>query len=224
MTHAASVPFRPQIDRSRIAAETGAIAINAVLLLALLVPIVPPEVFEPPRPEPAIVWLPRERPRPVVPPVVPVVRQPPRVSPALATVQPRPMRIEPPAVVIEGAGELFVPALDPGDVHADDSGDPIAPSLEPLAGAQLRYASAPPPAYPREALRDGATGTVLLEVLVDVDGRPLEVAVVRSSGRRDLDQAARRQVLRRWRFEPAMVDGRAVQAVGVVPVEFTLER
>jgi protein TonB len=65
-------------------------------------------------------------------------------------------------------------------------------------------------------------GTVLLEVLVDVDGRPLRVDVRRSSGHRQLDDAAREQVLARWRFRPAMRDGRAIQAIGLVPVNFML--
>lgn len=224
MTHAASVPFRSQIDRSRIAAETGAIAINAVLLLALLAPIVPPEVFEPRPAEPEIVLIPREKPKPVDPPPVPIVREQPHVVPTPAVVQPQPVRIERPAVVVEGAGEPYVPPVEIVEPVVAGGGDSIAPSLEPMAGAHLRYASAPPPAYPRDALRDGATGTVLLEVLVDIDGRPLEVTVARSSGRRDLDQAARRQVLRQWRFVPAMDGGRAVQAIGMVPVEFSLER
>jgi protein TonB len=92
-----------------------------------------------------------------------------------------------------------------------------------LPGVQLEYASAPAPAYPRDALREGAQGTVLLKVLVDIDGRPLEVQVARSSGHRSLDRAAREQVLRRWTFRPAMLDGRAVQAIGLVPVDFRLD-
>lgn len=224
MAHAASVPFRPQIDRTRIAAETGAIAINAVLLLALLAPIVPPSMRDPAPPDITVVPVQPLRPKPVDPPTVPVVRERPRVVPVTPTATPsRPLPIETPPVLIEGAGEPFVPPVDIA-IEADaGGGDSIGP-MEPVAGTHLRYASAPPPAYPRGALRDGATGTVLLEVLVDTDGRPLDVTVARSSGRRDLDQAAQRQVLRRWRFVPAMENGRAVRALGRVPVEFSLER
>jgi protein TonB len=101
------------------------------------------------------------------------------------------------------------------------------PSLEsstPLHGVSLEYLQAPAPAYPREALRDGVQGTVMLQVLVDVDGRPLDVQVQHSSGNRLLDNAARRQVLERWTFRPAMKDGRAVQAIGFVPIAFNLDR
>ena len=51
---------------------------------------------------------------------------------------------------------------------------------------------------------------------------PLDVRIVKSSGHRVLDQAARRTVLSKWTFVPAMRDGRAVEAVGRVPVVFTL--
>jgi protein TonB len=73
-------------------------------------------------------------------------------------------------------------------------------------------------------LRDGVQGTVMLQVLVDVDGHPLEVQVQHSSGNRQLDNAARRQVLEHWTFRPAMKDGRAVQAIGLVPIAFNLDR
>ncbi|MBE2211979.1 MAG: TonB family protein, partial [Xanthomonadaceae bacterium] len=43
-----------------------------------------------------------------------------------------------------------------------------------------------------------------------------------SSGHRVLDRAAREQVLRKWKFVPARRNGRAVRAVGTVPVAFTI--
>ena len=49
--------------------------------------------------------------------------------------------------------------------------------------------------------------------------RRCEVDVQRSSGDRLLDNAAREQVLEHWRFRPAMKDGRAVQAIGLVPID-----
>lgn len=57
-----------------------------------------------------------------------------------------------------------------------------------------------------------------------IDGRPLRADIERSSGHRALDAAARRQVLAKWRFKPAMQDGHAIQAIGLVPIDFTLAR
>ena len=39
----------------------------------------------------------------------------------------------------------------------------------------------------------------------------------------ELDEAARAQVLTRWRFQPATRNGLAVQAIGMVPIEFALK-
>src|SRR3546814_12096634 len=80
-----------------------------------------------------------------------------------------------------------------------------------------------PISYPRAALRAGLQGTVMLQVLVDVDGRPLQVDVEHSSGYRVLDNAARRYVLQHWTFRPAMRDGRPVQTVGLVPIAYSLD-
>ncbi len=65
---------------------------------------------------------------------------------------------------------------------------------------------------------------MLLQVLVGIDGKPLDVTVARGSGHRQLDEAARRHVLKRWSFRPAMQDGQAVQALGLVPIDFSLDR
>ena len=107
-------------------------------------------------------------------------------------------------------------------------GDPI-PMPDPMPApipsqSTLEPIATPAPAYPAAALRDHITGTVLLDLLVGTDGRMLKVRVVRSSGHRLLDEAATRQALRYWRFRPAMRNGRAVQAVGRVPVIFSLDR
>ena len=91
-------------------------------------------------------------------------------------------------------------------------------------GAVWQYLSAPPPPYPRDAMLGGLTGTVVLDVHVGVDGRPIGVTIATSSGHRVLDAAARRQVLARWRFVPAQQNGQAVEAIGRVPVDFVLDR
>jgi protein TonB len=88
---------------------------------------------------------------------------------------------------------------------------------------QLEYAFAPAPRYPGDAARVGAEGTVLLKILVGTDGAPLEVVVQKGSGNRSLDRAAREHVLAKWRFKPAMRNGQAVQAYGLVPINFTMQ-
>ncbi|MHB8913250.1 MAG: energy transducer TonB [Lysobacter sp.] len=208
------------LDGTRIAANAGAIAINTVALLLLLAPVSLP----PPAPlaerDPDISWVrPKPEPKPIQ---VPVVSRPHPRQPAAAA-QPRvaPAQIARPLVDSE-PGDEALPATEP--VVDAEPGDPVDLAPQPAASAQLQPISAPSPRYPPEAIRGGLTGTVELEILVGTDGKPLEVRVVRSSGHRLLDQAARKIVLSQWRFLPAMRDGRPVQALGRVPIAFTLER
>ncbi len=65
-------------------------------------------------------------------------------------------------------------------------------------------------------------GTVLLRVLVDETGKPVQVSVEHGSGHLLLDRSAAEQVLAGWRFQPAMVNGQAVRAWARVPVTFDL--
>ncbi|GEM_PF-593220 len=79
------------------------------------------------------------------------------------------------------------------------------------------------PRYPESARRAGIEGTARLKFLVQADGGVASVTIERSSGHADLDHAAV-QAIRRWRFEPARRDHRAVAAWAELPVEFRLER
>lgn len=217
---------RPHPDPARIFTLSGTFALNLLVFGLLLVPVAlpPPVVQAPTRPNMAIRDIVKP-PEPVVVDIVPI--QPPR--PAVPTPMPEHQRVAPPirdagatTVASEAGSEPVADAIaDPGDI-APPGGD-IGTGAGP-APMQLAYRSAPAPIYPRIALQRQWSGTVLLQVLVDVDGRPLDVSIARSSGHRELDEAARQQVLRRWRFQPATRGGTPVQAIGLVPVEFNLRR
>lgn len=207
------------VEPSRILAYSTALALHAFALGLLLIPLsqVPihsdavRERWQVPDAKPIV-------PNPPAPPVdVPVTSTPsPPRQPALATpVDNAPMPVFATEAVVTAPVDV-APAID--NLPASDS---TAVST-PLQGVQLRYLKAPPPGYPRDALLAGAQGTVTLRVLVDVDGTPLEVSVEHSSGNRSLDTAARNQVLRRWKFQPATDGGRPVQAYGLIPVDFKL--
>lgn len=80
----------------------------------------------------------------------------------------------------------------------------------------------PAPAYPLRALREGASGTVLVLAHIGPDGVPTSTQVAQSSGSRELDRAAL-QGVRQWRFEPAIADGHPSVGEVVVPIDFRLE-
>jgi protein TonB len=147
--------------------------------------------------------------RPITQPRVPTAAPVPTpVQAALADASPMPVQ----DAIADQAAVAAEPSVPP------------TPVTMPVAGMQLQYLRAPAPPYPRDALRDGLQGSVLLRVLVGVDGQPLEVSIARSSGHRILDQAAREQMLKRWKFHAALQQGTPVQAYGLVPVNFSLGR
>jgi len=208
-----------KLDFTRISAEAGAIAIHGAALLLLLAPMsmyVPPQSGR----DPEVIYeplTPKTPPPRIEPEKVEITK--PHLVPTTPTVLPQKIELQQPPVVDTQEGDI---AIDPAQVAKTDTG--LGDAIQPMAGAHLEYETAPPPRYPIEAIRESLTGTVTLRVLVDVDGKPIDVQVERSSGHRVLDAAAKRQVLAKWRFKPAMQDGRAVQAIGLVPVEFNLNQ
>lgn len=94
-------------------------------------------------------------------------------------------------------------------------------SADPVAAAADR-ARMPPPSYPRAALREGLSGRVVLLVDVDADGVPSAARVERSEPAGAFDESALAAV-KRWRFQPAMKDGRPVAGRVRVPIDFSSE-
>ncbi|MEG2980486.1 MAG: energy transducer TonB [Stenotrophomonas sp.] len=202
-------------DPARVAAWSAAIALHLLAFLLLLIPATYQAVTALPRDATTVTLLPKEEPKPLPPPPIKPekveVVQKQQAVPVAPTLPPA-------TATVEEAQGIILPAAEPTAVQAVPT---IAPST-PLAGAQLQYRSNPPPSYPIQALRNHEQGTVLLRVEVDPSGQPVNVSIERSSGSRSLDQAARQQVLRHWRFVPAERDGMAVPAIGMVPVQFSL--
>lgn len=109
-------------------------------------------------------------------------------------------------------------AMQTSGLQSPDATLKEAAITEPLNAAYLKN---PPPVYPRNALRQRQQGTVMIEVRVSANGKPLTVAVDRSSGHGSLDDAALKAV-RKWKFIPARRGSDVVEANVVVPVEFRI--
>ena len=212
-------PARP--SSRRVAAWSGAFALHVVVLGVLLAPIargpVEAPAERPVEPEFALVDIERAVETPPSPRPVEVERVRPRPQPAVAAV---PIEITTPIFETSAFPEPVEVSPDPPVEAFPGDGGTVEPS-----GAAVRLATlvAPPPHYPSIGLRRRMEGIVLLRVTVTDQGRPREVTVERSSGHRVLDEAARKQVLQRWQFVPAMRDGVAVPAVGLVPIQFRID-
>lgn len=91
------------------------------------------------------------------------------------------------------------------------------------AATEARPARCPAPPYPTAARLAGKEGTVRLRLIILENGRVAKAQIVESSGRRDLDEAAQRTILKEWKYHPAERAGLAVSVVEIVRVEFKLE-
>lgn len=206
-------------DRVRIAALSVAMAMNLAVFLAALRPLEPlyrPPAIAPPELRVRLGDTPKPQPLPPPPPIQlqPLSRSHPTPITHVPVTTPVPPssdegRVAPPVA--------FGPTLLPAAV----SDPPVHAAATPVQ-AELAYRAAPL-AYPVAAIRQRMHGTVLLRVLVDEQGRPVEVAVVHGSGHALLDRSAREQVLAGWRFKPALIAGRPVRAWANVPVTFDLQ-
>ena len=96
----------------------------------------------------------------------------------------------------EFAGGVAAPVKEPALVHRAD------------------------PVYPVLAVSAGLEGTVILEAIVDRDGRVESLRVPRSQG--VLDRAAL-DAVKQWRYSPVLLNGQPEKFILTVVVSFKLE-
>ncbi|QCB36693.1 TonB family protein [Sphingobium sp. PAMC28499] len=140
---------------------------------------------------------------PVVAPV-PIVQTPPNPAPIATTSVP-----PPPMITVPGPPSSS-PVVAP------------SPAIESVGDLSSKMIAADPPRYPNESRRKHEEGTVLLTVLVAIDGSVADISVARSSGFDRLDRAALSAV-RRWKWSPTRRSGEAVMIRGVVEIPFILK-
>ena len=133
----------------------------------------------------------------------------PRVTPHITSVErPAPAVVAPPTTV------SFPTTAPPTETAASSAAEDVAPTA-------LAYNTRTRVEYPREARLRGEHGTVVLRVLVGMDGLPQTVEIETSSGSRSLDIAAR-DAVKHWSFRPGTRDGVAHSAWARVPIAFDL--
>ncbi|MBN1847683.1 MAG: energy transducer TonB [Deltaproteobacteria bacterium] len=120
--------------------------------------------------------------------------------------------------VIETASIPEIKSID-AIIMEDMADEPPAPGSLPLQMAIPAFREEP--VYPRIAKRRGYEGTVILKVLVGVDGSVADLEILESSGHDILDQAAGKSV-RKWMFEPWKKGDEPIEMWGQVVVRFQL--
>jgi protein TonB len=177
------------------------------------VSFVNPAPPSPPQPEPPPPEPPPELESMIAPPMPDL---PPPVFPVEAP-PPKPKPPPPPKPRQQAA-----PSTPPSDAPPQPAPPVQQSGPRTVTDAQVGYLTRPSPIYPIRSKRAGDQGTVMVKVLVDPTGRPSQVALQKSSGHPELDEAAL-SALRSARFRP-FVDAGAVQAVWVLcPIGFALQ-
>jgi len=205
----------PRSSTRRLTGLVATVALHIVLIYALIhglarkiVEIVtppletkiieeikPPQPDKPPPPPPKLAT----PPPPFIPPPEVNIQVPIQQAPTITAVAPTP---PPPQAV-------FVPT------------PPVV--REPVRTAPVvQAASCEKPEYPPASRRANETGTVLLNFLVDVNGRVVQSKIERSSGSRRLDDAALAG-LELCKFQPATLDGRPTRAWARIEYVWRLE-
>lgn len=218
----------PPSARAKPMLTLGVVAGHAVLLWALLhlgvvehvvraaQPLAVRLVSAPDIPRPAPERLP-EPPRPQPPVALPIAAPPVAVETVVPVSVPRE------APPVEAA-----PAPPPAPAIAVAAAPPAPPPPPPVAAPQkvpasaLRYRVEPPVAVPRLSRRLRESGTVLLHVVVDLQGLPRAVSLRQSSGFARLDEQAL-SAMRQARFHPCTHDGKPVECESDAPIVYELE-
>lgn len=164
----------------------------------------------PPQPPPQVLQRAKPDPKAVLPGAVTMPERPPTET-AIAVTQPN--LAAPPA---------FAVPVEPSRPAAGTGSAPVARETVTSPALNAAYLRNPPPRYPQAARRNGDEGTVLLRVLVNPDGTPVQVELDRSSGSSPLDSAAV-DAVRNWRFVPARRGAQNVEGWVRVPIVFRLE-
>jgi protein TonB len=80
----------------------------------------------------------------------------------------------------------------------------------------LRYAK---PEFPQKALQQNVGGSVTVQFVIDVNGDPRDVRVVEATPPGIFDRAALAAV-KRWHFQPTVVDGKRAEVPVQMPIRF----
>jgi protein TonB len=195
-----------------------------VILASVLVESpTPPALQAKPQPRPPL------QPQPQPKTVTPVAPQPqPTSAPTPLPRVSKPAEASPPipvvAPVVAAASNAQATPVSPASPTAAPSfsvGKPAPASLV-LPSSDADYLNNPPPAYPRMSKRMGEQGTVIVRVLIGLQGSAEQAEIRTSSGYERLDKAAL-ETVQRWRYSPGKRHGTPEAMWFNVPVRFVLE-
>jgi len=189
------VPFSPaQPSGSRVVGIAFVVALHVAIIYALVTVLAHHDVALPPAPiETKIISAPQPETPPPTPPPLPQFATPP------------PLFVPPPEVNVAAPPPPQSTAPTVTTTIAPSTPAPTAPPARVQPHLDLAHSSQPD--YPPEARRLGEQGSLVLQVLVEPDGRVSDSKLVQSSGFPVLDEAALAGVKTNYRFVPGTVGG-----------------
>ncbi|WKY60273.1 energy transducer TonB [Vibrio sp. SNU_ST1] len=195
-------------------------------------------VTQPVEPEPIKEMVSHPEPKPVEPKAVEPKQAKPAPKKKAITNKPQPKKVEKKVVekTVEKKPIQKKPVTQPkklADKKVDKNMDESAnqprqvnqgvSNQEPVLVTRPSFSARPtPPSYPRQARRRGVEGVATYEVWLDAEGKQIKQALVNSSGALMLDNAALKAI-KKWKFSPHTVNGRAIAHRVQIPVRFKLD-
>lgn len=208
--HIAAVMAFGEQEKEQVSLSMGAVQAPVALSFSTVTPPPEPEiekVEEKPEPRPE----PEPEPEPLPEPIE-------DAKPVLEAPEPKPEE-EPEEIEEEPEPE---PEPEPvAERTALEESEADGLSNEPVMVSEPAIRNWVEPRYPRTAQRRNQQGVVMLDVIVDEEGNPLEISILTSSGHNALDEAAIAAVSR-WEFEPEQRNNQFVKSRVHVPVAFQL--
>jgi len=118
---------------------------------------------------------------------------------------------------------FFDPVPDMSHIRSSTTVDQKAkiPGAQTILEARPIYRINPPPEYPMIARKRNYQGNVVLEVLINKQGKVIDLRVFSSSGYSILDKTAIASV-KKWLFEPGMRGNDKIEMWVRVPIRFKL--
>ena len=98
-------------------------------------------------------------------------------------------------------------------------GKPAKPKFDANVVPTLRI----PPVYPPRALRSGIEGIITVEFIIATDGSVKDAVIVKAKPPKIFDRAVLKAITK-WKFNPDIVDGQAVEKRARQDVKFKLQR
>ncbi|MCH8845663.1 MAG: TonB family protein [Proteobacteria bacterium] len=109
-----------------------------------------------------------------------------------------------------------------GDFLRSETPQPKPPAVKPVA-SNLVPTLKTKPAYPPRALRSGIEGIVTVEFTIAVDGSVKDPNIIKSDPPKIFDRSVLKAI-KKWKFNPDIVNGKAVEKRARQDIHFRLQK